>query len=161
MKVIFSDIDGVLNSKHTPNPHKIPYVVDKRLLKRFRRVVERTKAKVVLTSSWRFDPIGLYAAKYWGIPYFDVIPDLPKISRRDEILKWLKSHPTVTRFVVIDDEDDELDDLPLFQPSALNGLTPEIAKGVVKYLDGKTNEDMRCNALVRTLQNIHGVFKDD
>ena len=31
MKVIFLDIDGVLNCKKTPNPRKFPYVVDKRL----------------------------------------------------------------------------------------------------------------------------------
>jgi hypothetical protein len=38
----------------------------------------------------------------------------------------LKSFP----FVVIDDEDDELDNLPHFQPSRNTGLTPEIAKAV-------------------------------
>jgi hypothetical protein len=43
---------------------------------------------------------------------------MPKRPRRDEILARLKKHPRVTRFVVIDDEDDELDQLPLFQPSA-------------------------------------------
>jgi hypothetical protein len=37
MKVIFLDIDGVLNYKKTPNPRKFPYVVDKRLLVRFKR----------------------------------------------------------------------------------------------------------------------------
>ena len=41
---------------------------------------------------------------------------------------WLKAHPEVTRYAVIDDEDDELDDLPVFQPSAKTGLTPDIAK---------------------------------
>jgi hypothetical protein len=32
MKVIFLDIDGVLNCDKTPNPRKLPYVVDKKLL---------------------------------------------------------------------------------------------------------------------------------
>jgi hypothetical protein len=57
----------------------------------------------------------------------------------------------VERYAVIDDEDDELDDLPLFRPSAKTGLTPEIATGVADYLAGKTNRDMRRapnNALV-------------
>ena len=49
----------------------------------------------------------------------------------------------MTRFAVIDDEDDELDELPLFQPSAATGLTDKIVRGVIKYLDGKTDEDMR------------------
>jgi len=29
MKVIFLDIDGVLNCDKTPNPRKFPYIVDK------------------------------------------------------------------------------------------------------------------------------------
>jgi len=31
MKIIFLDIDGVLNCKHTPNLEKFPYVVDPEL----------------------------------------------------------------------------------------------------------------------------------
>jgi len=89
----------------------------------------------------------------------DVIPHMPKRPRRDEVLAWLKTHPKVERFVVIDDEDDELDQLPLFQPSASNGLTEKIATGVANYLAGKTDEDMRCNAVVRVLQNIKSAFK--
>src|SRR5712672_638718 len=117
MKIIFLDIDGVLNCKSTPNPRNFPYVVDRVLLRRLKRIVERTRAKVVLSSTWRYDPAGIFSARHWGIPFMDVTPDMPKKPRRDEILSWLKAHPKVKRFVVIDDEDDELDQLPLFQPS--------------------------------------------
>lgn len=113
----------------------------------------------VLSSTWRYDPAGLFSAKHWGVPFVDVTPDMPKRPRRDEILEWLKRHPDVERFVVIDDEDDELDQLPLFQPSASTGLTEEIAEGVARYLDGKTNEDMRSNAAVRVLQNIKSAVR--
>jgi hypothetical protein len=159
MKVIFLDIDSVLNCTNTPNPRKFPYIVDPKLLKRFKRLLQRTGAKVVLSSTWRYDPAGIFSAKHWGIPFIDVIPDMPKCPRRDEVLAWLKAHPKVKRFVVIDDEDDELDQLPLFQPSASTGLTENIAKGVANYLAGKTDEDMRCNAVVRVLQNIESAFK--
>ena len=86
MKVIFLDIDGVLNCKSTPNPRKFPYIVDPKLLKRFKRLLQRTGAKVVLSSTWRYDPAGLFSAKHWGIPFIDVIPDMPKRPRRDEVL---------------------------------------------------------------------------
>jgi Swiss Army Knife RNA repair-like protein len=59
MKVIFLDIDGVPNCKKTPNPRKFPYVVDKKLLARLRKLLDKTGAKVVLSSTWRLDPIGL------------------------------------------------------------------------------------------------------
>jgi hypothetical protein len=148
-----------LNCKETPNPRKFPYVVDKGLLARFRRLIDRTGAKVVLSSTRRYDPAGVFSAKHWGIPFMDLTPDLPKRPRRDEILAWLKKHPTVTRFVVFDDEDDELDDLPLFQPSPETGLTPEIVRGVARYFNGKTDQDMRNSRFERILQNVKSVVQ--
>jgi hypothetical protein len=53
MKVIFLDIDGVLNSDQTSNPRKLPYIVDRKLLARFKRVLKHTCAKVVLSFTWR------------------------------------------------------------------------------------------------------------
>jgi HAD domain in Swiss Army Knife RNA repair proteins len=159
MKIIFLDIDGVLNCEKTPNSRKFPYVVDKKLLLRVNGLVERTRAKVVLSSSWRCDPVGLLAAKHWGVPFIDVCPDRPKSPRGKEMLKWLADHPKVTRYAIIDDEDDELDGLPLFQPSCKTGITPRIVKGVERYLNGQTDETMRANAIVRLGQNIHSLFK--
>jgi hypothetical protein len=161
MKVIFLDIDGVLNCSKTPNPREFPYIVDKRLLARLQKLLSGTGAKVVLSSSWRLDPIGLLAARHWGIPFIGVCPDMPRSARCKEVLKWLSDHPKAKRFAVIDDEDDGLDGLPLFQPSSKTGLTPEIAKGVEKYLKGETDETMRANPIVRLGQNIHSLFKRD
>jgi hypothetical protein len=158
-KIIFADIDGVLNCKRTSNPRKLPYVIDPPLLARFKHMVERSGADVVLSSTWRYDPAGLFSAKYWGIPFVDVIPDLPDQPRRDEILAWLKAHGEVTRFIVIDDEDDELDGLPLFQPSSATGLTDKIVEGATAYLSGTTDQDMRCNRLERLFQNVAAILR--
>ena len=65
----------------------------------------------------------------------------------------------MTRYVIIDDEDDELDDLPLFQPSARTGLTEKIADGVTTYLSGKSGRDMRRSAIKRFFRNIHSLLK--
>jgi hypothetical protein len=159
MKVIFLDIDGVLNSDQTRNPRKFPYVVDKKLLALFQKLVDRTGAEVVLSSSWRCDPVGVLAAKHWGIPFIDLCSDRPGSSRSSEIRAWLADHPDVTRFVVIDDEDDALDDLPLFQPSAKTGITTEIVKAVERYLNEETEETIRNNAVSRIGQNVGALFK--
>jgi hypothetical protein len=159
VKVIFLDIDGVLNCRKTPNPRKLPYIADPKLLKRFKRLVERTGAKVVLASTWRYDPAGLFSARHWGIPFMDVIPDMPKKPRRNEILAWLKAHPRVKRFVIIDNEDDELDGMPLFQPLPSTGLTQDVCNGVARFLDGKSDKDMRRNLAVRSLQNLGSMLK--
>ena len=159
MKVIFLDIDGVLNSSNTPNPRNFPYVVDKTLLDRLNGLLDRTGAKVVLSSTWRTDPVGLLAARYWGIPFIDVCPDQPESARCDEMLTWLSEHPEVTRYAVVDDENDCLDELPLFQPSAKTGLSDDIVEGLEKFLKEETDETMKAPAIVRLGQNIYSFFK--
>jgi hypothetical protein len=77
------------------------------------------------------------------------------------MLEWLSTHQEVHRYVVIDDEDDCLDDLPLFQPSNKTGLTVEIVDGVARYLKGETDQTMRQPALKRLGQNIYSLFKRD
>jgi HAD domain in Swiss Army Knife RNA repair proteins len=158
MKIIFSDIDGVLNCRATPNPRKFPYVADAKLVTRLCAVLEQTKAQIVLTSTWRYDPAGLFSAKRWGIPFVDITPDLPKEPRGNEIRAWLRKHSAVSRYAVLDDEDDELDGLPLFQPSAATGLTEEMADGLRNYLMGSTEQDMRSSRLRRIVQNLHAVL---
>jgi hypothetical protein len=158
MKIIFSDIDGVLNCSGTPNPRKFPYIAEPKLVARLHTVLERAEAQIVLTSTWRYDPAGLFSAKHWGIPFIDITPDLPKEPRRNEILAWLRDHPGVTRFAVLDDEDDELDGLALFQPSAVTGLTEEMAQGLMDYLAGNTDRDMRSSRLPRIFQNLHAIL---
>jgi hypothetical protein len=158
-RIIFLDIDGVLNCKRTPNPRKLPYVVDPPLLETFKRLVDQTGADVVLSSTWRYDPAGVFSARHWGIPFIDVIPDMPDQPRCDEILAWLKTREDVRRFAVLDDEDDELDELPLFQPSASTGISEEIAQGMAAYLLQETDQDMRCTRIERLLQNIRSMMR--
>ena len=47
MRIIFLDLDGVLNCSKTHNPRKLPYVIDPKLLRRFERLLDGTGAKVV------------------------------------------------------------------------------------------------------------------
>jgi hypothetical protein len=159
MRVIFLDIDGVLNCKRTPNPRKLPYVIDPVLLERLLRLLDRSDAKVVLSSTWRYDPAGLFSARRLGVPFIDVLPDMPGQPRRDEILAWLVAHPDTNRFAVVDDEDDELDELPLFQPNPATGLTDEIVEGLAAYLSGNSAQDMRCSRIKRFLQNVTAALR--
>ena len=70
-----------------------------------------------------------------------------------------QKHPKVTRFAVVDDEDDELDELPLFQPSAATGLTDKIVRATIRYLEGKTNDDLRRSRAERLLENVKSALK--
>ena len=63
MKVVFLDIDGVLNNdesfkkkyEYFQKYHSIISEIDEETVKRLARIVKTTSAKVVLTSSWRSD----------------------------------------------------------------------------------------------------------
>lgn len=128
-------------------------MVDSTLLKRFKRLLEITGAQAVLDSNWRYDPAGMFSAQYYGVPFTDTTPDLPGRSRADVIQEWLRQH-LVERFIVIDDEDDQLDGFPLFQPLRRDGLTNDIVEAAADYLNGKTEKDMRRNRLVRIFQDF-------
>jgi HAD domain in Swiss Army Knife RNA repair proteins len=65
--------------------------LDPKLVRRFLRLMQRTKAKVVLSSTWRYDPAGIFSAKHSGIPFIGVSLDMSKRPRRDEVPAWLKS----------------------------------------------------------------------
>src|ERR1700712_328879 len=117
MKVIFLDIDGVLNCDSTPNPRRFPYIVDNRLLSRFHELVRNTGAKVILSSTWPVDPVGRLAAKFYGVPFDDCCPDMPGSPRCEEMQVWLRQHPEVTRYAALDDDDDCLDELPSSSPA--------------------------------------------
>ena len=97
----------------------------------------------------------------WRSVHRDTCPDFPGEPRSKEVLTWLTNHPEATRYAIIDDEDDDLDQLPLFQPSCHIGITPEIVEGVVRYLDGETDKTMRADIVTRLGQNIEGLFKRD
>jgi hypothetical protein len=159
MKVIFLDIDGVLNTTATPKPNKESRVIDQTLLARLKKLLRDTGAKVVLSSTWRHERDGTARARALGVPFIDVLPDMRPHPRSEEIVAWLGAHPEVQRFAVIDDDDDCLDSLPLFQPSAAAGLTDKLAQAAADYLNGKTDKDMRRNAIVRTFQKAIAYLK--
>jgi HAD domain in Swiss Army Knife RNA repair proteins len=159
MKVIFLDIDGVLNTTGSRKPSKDAKVIEPALLGRFRSLVADTGARTVLSSTWRHEPDGLVSARGLGVPFSDVLPDLRPRPRNEEIIAWLKTHSEVDRFVVIDDDDDCLDAFPLFQPASSTGLTDKITKGAADYLNKKSDKDMRRNKVVRLVQNAVAYLK--
>ena len=56
IKVIFLDVDGVLNSRKTERTTKNGYTfVGIRQLKNLKQIIAATGAKVVLSSDWRYD----------------------------------------------------------------------------------------------------------
>ncbi len=119
MRVIFLDIDGVLNSDEydrTRNPNDRENI-DKTRLVLLKKLVKRTRANIVLSSSWRkhwdkdesnCDRIGTELNEIfgeYGLKIFDKTPTLDHFDRADEIRAWLEQHGNDTiSFVILDDE---------------------------------------------------------
>ena len=128
--IIFLDVDGVLNSKFWDNDHQREIsegkYVDLAAVKLLGSLVNRTDAKIILHSGWRFwldesmNPLKP-AAEFFvnamaseGISISGVTPDLTteeirkakkfSLVKADEILTWLKENPS-DNWVVLDDLD--------------------------------------------------------
>lgn len=111
MKVIFLDVDGVLNSDEyikgtiKSNIQGIEKHVDVEKIKLLRQAIDQTNAKVVLTSSWRLTKMAQELIKLL-ITYGIYVNSTPYIrnERGLEIKQWLADNQNVEDFVILDDE---------------------------------------------------------
>lgn len=122
MKVIFLDIDGVLNTIYTKERINGMIFVEDKYIKILKEICDKTGAKVVLSSSWRSgwydidngnnntrDAKDFIALRdkllEFGIELFDKTPDISAMKRGEEIKQWLEEHKdlNITNFVIFDD----------------------------------------------------------
>jgi len=127
MKIIFLDIDGVLNSeqffdkitdKDREYFRNLDYSKDENLLKLQMLDVDKDKAdlvseiaymtgaQVVITSSWkslRIFPLIVRELLRYGIPVIGATPNMEN-RRGEEIRTYLKEHPEVKKYAILDDE---------------------------------------------------------
>lgn len=163
MKVIFLGVDGVLNSKddllkyreNNTNRVVLYSEVEDRPLKLLKQLVEKTGAKIVISSSWRIgcDRSGtdsvfgteLYdklvqRLKDYDMEVFDITPLLSGINQREnEICQWLQKHDgEVEEFVIIDNEKDihGLIESNLVETTYEHGLTEEHITRAIQLLGG-------------------------
>lgn len=136
MKILFLDIDGVANCKDTIDriggligidPHKA-FMIGKIQLD--------TGCEVVLSSSWRHWPEGVTEIESRIVKLLDKTEAYSDTNfRGEEVRRWLKEHPKVEHYAILDDESDFYNYQPLFQTSWDLGLTEAIAKKVTEYLN--------------------------
>ena len=130
MKILFLDIDGVLNSMRTsvafggfPTKLDPTGAFDQAAICMLQRLCDSSGVQIVLSSSWRethaFEAVG----EAFGLPIIDRTPSL-RGSRGQEIAAWLDAHPAVQTWAILDDEMAMLDaQLPRFvQVDGDNGL---------------------------------------
>lgn len=132
MKILFLDIDGVVNSirsatasKGYPYPNKEYEKFDEIALHLIRLVCHITNTKIVLSSTWRFYINTIELGEQLGLPIIDETPKSFK-TRGYEIKQWLDNNDC-EKYAIVDDYSDMLEEQQNFfvKTDPLNGLSYE------------------------------------
>ena len=159
MKVIFLDIDGVLNEKKSRSRCCGYTGIDDKKVEHLAKIVKVTGAEIVLISTWKDDwrktdkaHQGMMAnyldkkLKKQGLAVLDKTKSVDKkngfhLSRGMGILQYLSTH-TVEKYVILDDYQFDYDGCGLTEnyvktDNNNGGLTEELAKKTIEVLRKK------------------------
>lgn len=160
MKVLFLDVDGVLNCTYTfQRRHQLSEPLseaamcwplghlDEQIIPLLNPIVERTDCKIVLSTSWRLHPRFAELGSWLegkGFKYpnaiIDRTPSMPMMDncRGEEVKAWLRKHPEVRQYVVLDDDCEDI--IPVHPKNYVatngnEGLTNELVETVISILN--------------------------
>ena len=142
MKVIFLDIDGVVNNKRTKENFQGFMTVDPAMAAVVQRIVRNTGCEIVLLSSWRLFQNGRDKVERKICKFADITPIL-HAPRGYEIKVWLTRHPEIEHYAILDDAGSLLPEqrANFFETTWGSGLTEDIALAVEKHLNEETIND--------------------
>jgi len=119
-KILFLDIDGVLNSEEFyKNEFKTgdrKSRFDSSAISIIKKIIQEYSLEIVISSTWRFGAIDLlmnelqknnliqYVHNDWYTPV------IHPAHRGTEIKYWLDLHPDVTEYLIIDDDENILEE---------------------------------------------------
>jgi hypothetical protein len=132
MKVLFLDIDGVLNSREWFIVNKENIIVHGGLMHRHAEDLDPVACKlvnalctefslyIVISSTWRkFHTLveiqRMFAYRGLHAPVIGATPQLRGGFRGQEVDEWLHDNPGVTKHVILDDDGDFKPEQPLVQ----------------------------------------------
>lgn len=164
MKIVFLDIDGVLNvpsaelgfremglnwraqdwAENQSRLNGYSLIFSPQAVYNLHRIIEETDAKIVISSTWRRSSITADEMRVWfsdpliAQAVIDKTPILNSKQRGDEIKAWLDEHPEVTRSAVIDDDGD-MDAVrqDFFKVDGYEGLDWKTASSIIAHLNYK------------------------
>lgn len=146
MKVLFLDIDGVLN--HDNTVERIPGMgnytgLDKELVERYQNWIRDKNYVVVLSSDWRRLDLTRRFLLDSGIHFSFTTPIFNRF-RGDEVSDWLNRNSDVKSYAILDDvnqfNDSQQDNLVLTNPGT--GVTDFDLKQVDKILRSNEQRDI-------------------
>ena len=146
MKILFLDIDGVINRFKFHENGELDCTLDKECINRLSRIIEKTGCFVVISSTWKYSNTlmdTLEEELFPLLPKGCVIGCTPNNAlrpyREEEIQQYLEEHNDVKNYVIIDDYDFELksflDGGHCVITDAIKGLTDEDANKCISILN--------------------------
>ena len=140
MKVIFLDVDGVLNTQFSESRCCGFIGIDDSKVKLLKEIVDATGAKIILSSSWRYgwerdeescDQLAIYMNKKLANRQLHILDKTKEYMKSDdknvkycdrgsEIKEWLSRHPNIDKWVVLDDD--------IFDDYEREGIMPHLVK---------------------------------
>jgi Swiss Army Knife RNA repair-like protein len=138
VKVLFLDIDGVVNNECTKENFRGFRGIDPTLAALVQRIVKNTGCEIVLSSSWRSSQHSRGEVERKICKFADTTPIL-HAPRGYEIKVWLILHPEIKHYAILDDNDSILPEqrANLFQTTLASGLTEDITLAVEKHLSSR------------------------
>lgn len=157
MKLLFLDIDGVLNATEDwiewkVLGHAVNYgtkMINRSKLAMLVYIIQQTDCKLVLSSTWRLHYTNeqmIEIFNEYGCDYIttDILIDQtppPRLNgiRGHDISEWLVEHPKVTKYVILDDGTDFLPEQRAHhvKTDTYVGLTFYQVKECIRLLSGK------------------------
>ena len=155
MKIIFLDIDGVVNCSDTKERFHGLVGVEQEKIKLIKQIVDATGAKLVLSSTWRvgwfYEETGTHLNDFqeWqylkeefakqDLFFFDYTPLHKNRHRGTEIQMWLdKWEDEIDAYVVIDDDMFDIRDMHkghMVKTSFGYGIQPGAVEMAIKILN--------------------------
>lgn len=147
-KILFLDVDGVLNSAkwfRNPRSNEDDYLglrsIDPACVSRLKKILSFTGAKVVLSSTWRLEESFVKTLEDAGIPIEGRTPYIRSNHRGEEIAAWLTGRDGIScDYIVIDDDDDagdhELTRDYFIQTTFATGLQDSHVQAAIRLLNG-------------------------
>ena len=160
MKIIFLDIDGVLNTWDYRRRLELEYfsnLIDRDKMIHLKKIVDLTGAKIVLSSSWRkwwntegaqTDSVGCYLQQIFrtfDLQIYDKIPVIANASRSEEVWAWMRGKYYIEEYAILDDRADlgwnsDLQMHFIQTSDAEEGLTDALADAAILVLNGELRE---------------------
>ena len=155
MKIIFLDIDGVLNYDLWYQSERYKEIfqngteldIDPLCTERINKICKETNAKIVVSSDWRYEWGECLRRLYnSGLDITNIIGKTSELDKLDlnypslrskEIDEWLKFANNIENYIIIDDIDDFTDE-QMLHASCTNpfyGITDEDMNEYIEFLN--------------------------